>query len=535
VVAVPSELDQGVRILKKVLLPALALASLLLATTAAAVPAPTVAGGSDRERVLVGFDRAPAASDRAAVAQLGAVVRRELSDADALAVDISSANVGALARLGGVSYVEPDELRYPLGLADAQLVPSLSNGLYGLLTTKATTAQSRGVIGTGIKACVADTGLDYTHPDIAPNYKGGIDTVANDNDPWYHNTGLEDETHGTHVAGTILAADNSVGVFGVAYGASLYQARVLTNAGGYSSDIMDGVRWLVETAGCKVVNMSLGGGGKSRTEEAFYKSMRSKGALIVAAAGNDGRRTVSYPAAYPANIAVGAVDRTNAHASFSNSGKNLDVSAPGVGVLSSVPAGHGTEASVVSGASSVTAFGLEFAGTTSGTTGTLVDCGLAQAASNCGGAPAGFVALIQRGTNTFADKVTNATAAGAAAAVIYNNVAGDFTGTLGAAGSWIPAVSTSDTNGTILKGQVGQSATVVNQASSWDTYDGTSMATPHVTGVVALIWSANPGLSNSTVESYLFSSATDLGAAGYDTTYGYGLVNADAAVALAGG
>lgn len=66
-----------------------------------------------------------------------------------------------------------------------------------------------------------------------------------------------------------------MGVFGVAYGASLYHARVLTNTGGYSSDIMDGVRWLVETAGCKVVNMSLGGGGKSRTEEKFYKSMPS--------------------------------------------------------------------------------------------------------------------------------------------------------------------------------------------------------------------------------------------------------------------
>lgn len=92
--------------------------------------------------------------------------------ADALAVDISDTNVGALARLGGVSYVEPDELRYPLGLSTQQLVPSLSNGLYGLLTKKATTAHSRGVTGSGIKACVADTGLDLHASGHRPELRG---------------------------------------------------------------------------------------------------------------------------------------------------------------------------------------------------------------------------------------------------------------------------------------------------------------------------------------------------------------------------
>jgi serine protease len=188
---------------------------------------------------------------------------------------------------------------------------------------------------------------------------------------------------------------------------------------------------------------------------------------------------------------------------------------------------------VTAGSASFTGSALEFAGRTSGTTGTLVDCGLGKVGQFPAGV-AGNVALIQRGDISFADKVTNAMNAGAAAVVIYNNAAGDFTGTLGEAGSWIPAVSVSDTVGATLKASVGTSATVVNQASSWDHYDGTSMATPHVTGVVALIWSANSTLSNTTVESYLFATATDLGAAGYDTTYGRGLVNADAAVARTG-
>ena len=152
---------------------------------------------------------------------------------------------------------------------------------------------------------------------------------------------------------------------------------------------------------------------------------------------------------------------------------------------------------------------------------------------------AGNVALIQRGTISFADKVTNAMNAGAIAAILYNNTAGDFSGTLGAATTtdgraWIPAISVSDTTGAKLVTQANTNATIVNQVSNWDTYDGTSMATPHVAGVVALIWSANPALSNTTVESYLFATCTDLGAAGYDTTYGRGIVNADAGVARAG-
>jgi subtilisin family serine protease len=129
--------------------------------------------------------------------------------------------------------------------------------------------------------------------------------------------------------------------------------------------------------------------------------------------------------------------------------------------------------------------------------------------------------------------------AGATAVIIYNNAAGEFTGTLGAATtsdgrSWIPAVSVSDTTGATLKAQAGSSATVVDKISDWDHYDGTSMATPHTTGVIALIWSANPALSNTTVENYLFTTATDLGAVGFDSTYGRGIVNADAAVASTG-
>lgn len=510
--------------MKKVLLPVLAVVSLLVAATSAAAQRPSAAG---TERVLVGFSSTPGAAHRAAVERAGGTVLKTITGADALAVQISGPGRSGLARLGGVQYVEDDELRYPLGLADAQLTPSLQNGLYGLITTKSTTVHSRGVTGAGVKACVADTGLDYTHPDIKDNYISGIDEVSNDMDPWWNND--PNEVHGTHVAGTVLGVNNTVGVFGVAYGSKMHYARVLGPNGGFSSDIMNGVEWLVNQ-GCKVVNLSLGGGRFSKTEERFYNRMKNAGALIVAAAGNDSATKLSYPAGYTSVLSVGAVDVNNVHASFSNTGNGLDISAPGVLVLSSVPAGQGSEASVSAGAT-YRAFGLEYAGRTAGLTGTLVNCGLGTAGS-CPVAVAGNIALIQRGSISFADKVTNAMNQGAAAAIIYNNAAGDFVGTLGSAGNWIPAVSVSDATGAALLQQT--SATVVNQASSWDHFDGTSMATPHVTGVAALVWSANSSFSNTSVENTLKSTATDLGAAGYDTTYGYGLVNADKAVASAG-
>jgi subtilisin family serine protease len=517
---------------KRFLAAALAVPVLLLAGGAAAAPD----GPSNApERFLVGFEKAPAGAERAAIARHGGQVTADFAEIGALAVTISERGVSALARERGVSYVERDEWRVPLGLADAQLTPSLSNGLYGLLTTTSTAAQGRGWKGQGIRACVADTGLDYTHVDIAPNYGGGRNFVTGE--PIDYVRGAADETHGTHVAGTVLAADNTKGVLGAAPLATLYHARVLKNSGGSSSNIMDGVRWLVETQKCKVVNMSLGGSRGMKTEERFYNDMRTKGALIVAATGNDSATRISYPAAYPVNVAVGAVDRNNVRASFSNTGKNIDLVGPGVTVLSSVPAGLGSEASVTSG-SGYTAYGLEFAGrtSTSGVSGTLVDCGLAKSAADCQkGTATNFVALIQRGEISFADKVKNATAAGAAAAVIYNNAAEEFTGTLGSAGSWIPAVSVSGNDGTALKGRVGQSATVVNVTSSWDHMDGTSMATPHVSGVAAQVWSVNPSLTPAAVEDHLVKSAKDLGTGGYDTTYGHGIVQADAAVKRAGG
>ncbi len=484
------------------------------------------------DEYFVAFRDSLTENDKASVRATGAGINGEFPEVRAVAIKVrNEQQLNALQRNPRVEYVEPVPMRYKMSLSTAQLAPTATNGLYGLITTKSTVVHGRGVTGAGINVGVADSSLDYLHPDIQANYRGGIDTFGSGDDDPINDDGT---AHGTHVAGTILGVNNTQGVYGVAYNANLYHARVLGPQGyGNARDIMEGVRHLVVVRGCKIINLSLGGGRPSRTEENFYIEMRNKGTLVVASAGNDSATTVGYPAGYAVNIAVGAVDKNNVIAYFSNQGSALDVVAPGVGVLSSVPRGQGSESSVTNGTASYISFGMEFAGKTAGTSGILVDCKLGQVGEFPVGV-AGNIALIQRGTIDFATKVTNAMNAGATAAIIYNNEAGDFRGTLRTRRTWIPAVSVSDTTGADLKAKVGTSATVVNGAGDWDFYDGTSMAAPHVAGVLALIWSANPGLSNTEVENYLFTTATDLGAAGFDTTYGRGIVNADAAVKAAG-
>lgn len=502
-------------------------------------------------RYFVSFKNGVTASNRAMVKSHGAAVRHEFPEQRFIAIEIHNPHqLAAIQNNPNVEYVEQEPMRYAMGLSDlsnAELIPAINNGLYGLVTTRTTNVHARGYTGASFKVGVADTGLDYTHPDIAVNYVAGYDTFERDGNPWWNNDPLE--SHGTHVAGTVLGVRNSQGVYGAAYNARLYHARVLKGdaaagtATGSSSGIMAGVKWLVsDAAGPKVdlVNMSLGGGAPSMSEQRFYNDCRNKyGALIVAATGNDGFiNQVSYPAAYTVNLAVGAVDSSNAIASFSNRGTTaIDLVGPGVDVVSSVPLGQGYDTTVTTN-STFKAYGMTFAGQTNGITRTLVNCGIGQV----GEFPAsvsGNIALIQRGTLSFADKVKNAMDAGAVAAIIYNNAPGDFGGTLGAATTadgraWIPGVTVSDVTGATLLGQAGTNATVINKATNWDYMSGTSMATPHVAGIAALIWAANPTYTAAAIEDALKKSAIDLGSAGYDTTFGNGLVNADGAMARTG-
>ncbi|MFQ5440426.1 MAG: S8 family serine peptidase [Nitrosopumilaceae archaeon] len=210
--------------------------------------------------------------------------------------------------------------------------------------------QSQGVTGNGVKVCVIDSGVDDSHPALASNpLIAEIDFVNNDSNA------TDDYGHGTHVAGTVASQDSTFG--GVSPGASLMAAKVLDqNGNGFGSDVIAGIDWCVygpdgslDTGDeADIITMSLGGGGSSSSCDSDSMASASnaavdKGITVVAASGNGGSSSIiSSPACGSKVIAVGAVDKFDNHASFSNRGAELDVVAPGVSITSSVPDGSCT-------------------------------------------------------------------------------------------------------------------------------------------------------------------------------------------------
>ena len=193
--------------------------------------------------------------------------------------------------------------------------------------------------GAGATVAVIDTGIDADHPDLADNIGGGINFVSKSwRKPASPGKWDDDEGHGTHVAGIIVALDNTVGVVGVAPEASLYAAKVLDKTGsGYVSDIVAALEWSVAN-GMDVANMSL---GTDVDVESFHDACdiaASAGMLLVAAAGND-KTDVDYPAAYESVIAVAATDAADALYYWSSPGPEVAIAAPGVSIKSTYKGG----------------------------------------------------------------------------------------------------------------------------------------------------------------------------------------------------
>lgn len=196
-----------------------------------------------------------------------------------------------------------------------------------------------------VRVAVLDTGMT-AHPDLT--WGAGRDIVDRDDDPTDPGPGPTKATgfHGTHVAGTVAArADNGIGVVGVAPGVTIVPVRVLDGAGdGFDSDIAAGILWasgvpvqgVTNPAPVHVITMSLAGaGGCGPTLAGAINTARSRGIVVLAAAGNDGEDASGYaPASCPGVITVGATDAGGARASFSNFGATVDISAPGVNVYS---------------------------------------------------------------------------------------------------------------------------------------------------------------------------------------------------------
>lgn len=338
----------------------------------------------------------------------GAKIEHTHNAINAVTVTVDINKVGKIKADPNVEYVEVDHEATILGFPADEIVDYAQIVPWGVQKIKAPEVHANGNRGEGIKVCVIDTGIDYNHPDLKDNYKGGRNFINNTDNP------MDDHGHGTHVSGTIAAENNDIGVLGVAPDAFIYSCKVLNSSGsGSYSNIVAAIQWAIDHS-MQIISMSLGGSSFSQALKDICDAAYNAGILLVAAAGNSGSNsdTIGYPAKFDSVVAVCATDQNDARASFSSVGPAAELSAPGVSIPSTVP------------------------------TGTCSMC---------------------------------------------------------------------DPNG-------------------YRNANGTSMACPHVSGAAALILKAHPAMPNTEVRTTLQETAVDLGGQGRDIYYGYGRIDAKAAV-----
>ncbi|HFB64320.1 MAG TPA: peptidase S8 [Aeromonadales bacterium] len=323
--------------------------------------------------------------------KIGATEKLKIRGANASAVMMTASQAVAIEADPGVEYVEIDPKRFLM----AESTP------YGIGMVQAN--QVSDSLVSNRKVCIMDTGYSLGHEDLPSATVTGFSKPATGD--WFN----DGNGHGTHVSGTIAAiGGNGVGVVGVNPGDHLFihMVKVFDDTGtwAFGSDLVDGVNECV-AQGANVISMSLGGGASSATEQAAFDNAYANGVLSIAAAGNAGNSSLSYPASYSSIMSVAAVDSAKNVASFSQFNSQVEIAAPGVNVES----------------------------------------------------------------------------------------------------TW--------------------------KGNTYNTISGTSMATPHVAGVAALVWSYHTNCSAQNIRDALNATAEDRGAAGRDNFYGFGIVQAAAAKA----
>jgi subtilisin len=296
----------------------------------AAAP-PETQNAEDWIDVIVTFVDKPGEAESALVRNAGGEIKHRFHLVRAIATRLPAQAAQALLRHPRVRGVEPDGRVFAL---DAEL-----DEAWGVKRIGAGPVHQAGVRGTGIKVAVLDTGIDFNHPDLAANYHGGFDFVNNDAVP------LDDNRHGTHVAGTIAARDNGAGVVGVAPEAHLYALKVLGADGtGLFSGVIAALQWAVDN-GIQITNSSFGSSQDPGTAllEA-YDNAAAAGILHIASAGNSGtcegtEDNIGFPARFASVVAVAATDAEDRSPCFSSTGPDLEISAPGESIYSTIPGG----------------------------------------------------------------------------------------------------------------------------------------------------------------------------------------------------
>jgi serine protease len=530
-------------------------AAMLAASLAAAAPS---GAAKPRQRVIVRM--APGANASAVIRSVGGTIVYRYTLIPGVVASVPAGGLNDLRHTDGVKWAQVDVTRHVSGILDPEQVYTgepefMPWGVQDVQADRVWDANgdlkvdAGATAGQGVSVAVIDNGLDETHPDLASAWDlVHSDCFIQDIEPGC--TAQDDITgefqgHGVAAASNIAARANGVGIIGVAPKATIVAYRAGDSATGTLSD--SAIVAAIERAildDVDVINMSFGGIASTPAERNMLAVAYARGIVLVASSGNGKDNgsppPVEFPAKLPTVIAVGALDDTNTLADFSSYGGDQELVAPGVQVPVALVQGTARDSAVsITSPANAGTFqnaALEFSPTGSAS-GELTYIGLGTTADVAGVDLTGQIALIQRGSITFGEKVANAAGAGADAAIIFNNAPGPIGGTLGSPGA-IPAIEMPGEDGAALLDLVQSgpvTADVEVGATSWALWDGTSFSAPHVAGVAALLLSVDPDLTPDQVRAAMNTTAVDLGKAGYDTRYGNGLVDACAAVEAVGG
>jgi len=442
---------------------------------------------------------------------------------------------------GNVAYVGPNHvMRIDTFTPNDPFFPSQ----YAPQTIQAPEAWQKEQGRKGTLVAIADTGIDYTHPDLSSNFVWlGYDWINDDPDP------RDDNSHGTHVAGIVAAElNNGLGVAGIAQ-VGIMAEKVCDAFGSCPVFIIaEGIMHATST-GARIINMSFGGPVDDPLVKAATRFAFNNGVLLVASMGNSntnhdvdplfpsdyswviGVSATSCPVGYLGDPACIGVD---VRTPWSDYGSTTELAAPGEDILSTFPSYFGLAGLNAGVIQEIAPSPRSFTHTISkgsppGDTGVkqIVSGGFCRV----GDVPlaSGELVLCERGQIDFRAMVLNAYVQGAVGVIIYNNLAWLVTPFTGE--TPIPSTMISQADGLALLAdmQAGTTTARIIVHDNTDPYaylSGTSMSAPHVTGVAALILSYNPILNGTDVRQIMRNTATDLGAPGFDTFFGFGRVNA---------
>lgn len=292
-----------------------------------------------QKRFIIGFKQIPGLTElekQDRVHRAGGRVKRRHTVINAVTADLPEEQAEGFKQDPRVAYIEEDRVFFveqPV-TTSAEYADS-----WGVQHIGADLANRNGNKGAGVKVAILDSGIDYNHPDLKDNYRGGYNFAYENDDPFDDSI----SGHGTHVAGIIAARDNGTGVVGVAPEASIYAVKVLEySMMGSMSDILAGLEWAI-TNNMNVINMSFGIPNdpiffSQAIKDACDKAYQA-GIVLVAAAGNGRQPVVDFPADFDSVIAIAATDKDDAQYVRSNYGAKVELAAPGVDVKSTVPGG----------------------------------------------------------------------------------------------------------------------------------------------------------------------------------------------------